>query len=61
MSTDIVHWTNDKKRYESGALQVYLAICVPFMATTFIVWAVFQWLEKRKERLKNEQARASLE
>ncbi|KAL9023774.1 MAG: hypothetical protein Q9196_006980 [Gyalolechia fulgens] len=56
MSTDIVHWTNNQKRYESGALQAYLAICLPFMVITFIVWAVFQWREKRKERLQNEQA-----
>ncbi|KAL8932217.1 MAG: hypothetical protein Q9216_006923 [Gyalolechia sp. 2 TL-2023] len=60
MSTDIVRWTNGKKRYQSGALRVYLAICLPLMATTFIVWVIFQCREKRKERLQNEQALASL-
>ncbi|KAL8938634.1 MAG: hypothetical protein Q9211_003118 [Gyalolechia sp. 1 TL-2023] len=60
MSTDIVHWANNKRRYESGALQAYLAICLPFMVITFIVWAVFQWREKRKERLQHEQAHATL-
>ncbi|KAL8726825.1 MAG: hypothetical protein Q9166_006441 [cf. Caloplaca sp. 2 TL-2023] len=60
MSTDIVHWSNGRKKYQAGALQVYLAICLPLMACTFIVWLVLQWREKRKEDAQNEQARASL-
>lgn len=60
MSTDIVHWDKDQRTFQAGALQVYLAVCVPFMAATFVVWAVLQWRERRKERLQNERAQASL-
>lgn len=60
MSTDIVHWEKNQRTYQAGALQVYLAVCVPFMAATFVVWAVFQWRERRKERLQNKKARASV-
>ena len=48
MSTDIVHWSNDEKKYQAGALHIYLALCIPFMVTTFAVWAILQWLERRK-------------
>ncbi|KAI4184655.1 MAG: hypothetical protein L6R41_004600 [Letrouitia leprolyta] len=61
MSTDIVHWTDDnKKTYQSGALQIYLALCIPFMVITFIFYAIFQWRERRKEHDQNEETRASL-
>ncbi len=60
MSTDIVHWDNGQKNFQAGALHVYLAVCVPFMAVTFVVWAVLQWRERRKERLQHERARESL-
>lgn len=60
MSTDIIHWDNGEKNYQAGALHVYLAVCVPVMAATFIVWGGFQWHERRNERLQEEKARASL-
>lgn len=60
MSTDIVHWDKDQRTYQAGALRVYLVVCVPFMAATFMIWAVLQWRERRKERLQNERVRASL-
>lgn len=56
MSTDIVRWNEGKRAYQAGALHIYLAICLPFMAATFIVWAVFQWLERRNERRQQKRA-----
>ncbi|KAL8769015.1 MAG: hypothetical protein Q9209_004932 [Squamulea sp. 1 TL-2023] len=58
MSTDIIHWNNGKKNYQPGAMHVYLAVCLPFMAATFIFWAAFQCHERRKERHQNEKAEA---
>ncbi|KAL8893307.1 MAG: hypothetical protein Q9192_005397 [Flavoplaca navasiana] len=58
MSTDIIRWDTGKKEYQPGALHVYLAICLPFMATTFIFWGAYQWLERRKERHQQEKAEA---
>lgn len=56
MSTDIVHWRNDTKKFQPGALHIYLALCIPFMVATFIVWAVFQWRERRNEDFQTNQA-----
>ena len=56
MSTDIIHWNNGIKNYQSGALQIYLAVCIPLMVATFVVWGAFQWHERRKERLADEEA-----
>ncbi|KAL9635648.1 MAG: hypothetical protein Q9204_002553 [Flavoplaca sp. TL-2023a] len=50
MSTDIIRWDSGTKKYKPGALHVYLLICLPFMAATFIFWGAYQWLERRKER-----------
>ncbi|KAI4236715.1 MAG: hypothetical protein L6R40_006059 [Gallowayella cf. fulva] len=58
MSTDIIKWDNGKKNYQSGAMHVYLAVCLPFMAATFIFWAAFQWHERRRERQENDKAEA---
>ncbi|KAL8837662.1 MAG: hypothetical protein Q9176_005579 [Flavoplaca citrina] len=58
MSTDIIRWDTGTKDYQPGALRVYLAICLPFMATTFIFWGAYQWLERRKERQRKEKAEA---
>lgn len=60
MSTDIVRWSNNTKEFQSGALYVYLALCIPFMFATFIFWAVFQWRERRIEDFQTNQAREDL-
>ena len=46
MSTDIIHWTDigdgsSKKNFQLDALQIYLAISLPFMLATFGVWYCF--------------------
>ena len=58
MSTDIIRWDNGIEDYQPGALHVYLAICLPFMAATFIFWGAYQWLERRKELHQLEKAEA---
>lgn len=58
MSTDIIHWNNGEKDYQAGAMHLYLAICLPLMAATFVVWGVFQIFERRKEKLDSEKAKA---
>ncbi|KAL8963666.1 MAG: hypothetical protein Q9183_004983, partial [Haloplaca sp. 2 TL-2023] len=50
MSTDIIRWDSGSRDYQSGALYAYLAICLPFMAATFIFWGAYQYFERRKER-----------
>ena len=65
MSTDIVHWDtgNDGKsvkNFQLGALQIYLAISLPFMLATFGIWYGFHWLERRKEALKKSQMQAKI-
>ena len=58
MSTDIIRWDSGTEDYQSGALHVYLAICLPFMAATFIFWGAYQYFERRKERQRREKADA---
>ena len=60
MSTDIIHWNNGRKYYQAGALHIYLAICLPFMAATFAVWWTFHWYEKRKECLQKQSTQEKL-
>ncbi|KAL9632499.1 MAG: hypothetical protein Q9164_005280 [Protoblastenia rupestris] len=60
MSTDIVHWKDGRRDFQSGALQIYLAVSLPFMVVTIGVWKAFQWQEKRNERRHNEKTQASL-
>lgn len=58
MSTDIIRWDTGTEKYQAGALHVYLAICLPFMAVTFIFWGAYQWYERRKELHQYEKAEA---
>ncbi|KAL8909098.1 MAG: hypothetical protein Q9207_000432 [Kuettlingeria erythrocarpa] len=60
ISTDIIKWNNGKQKYQPGAMHVYLAVCLPFMAATFIFWAAFQWHERRKEHRQREKAEAEV-
>ena len=58
MSTDIVHWNSpqsEERTYHSSALRVYFAISLPFMLVTFVVWYVFHYHEKRKDRQRREK------
>jgi hypothetical protein len=60
MSTDIVRWQTNaagesQRVYQSGALDLYLAITVPMMAVTFGAWrVVYEWM-KWKERKEGEK------
>ena len=58
MSTDIVRWNNGEKDFQAGAMHLYLAICLPLMAATFIIWGAFQVFERRKESKDIEKAKA---
>ena len=57
MSTDIIRWNSGEQDYQAGALHLYLAICLPLMAATFVVWGAFQIFERRKESKENEKAK----
>ena len=61
MSTDIVHWDNGKRNFQSQALKPYAYVTVPFMAAVFIFWAALQLLERRRERKKKQQMREKLD
>ena len=55
MSTDIIHFDRagqgkSNRVFQLNALQLYLAISLPLMFMTFLVWAGFHWLEKRREK-----------
>ena len=58
MSTDIIRWNDGEKNYQAGAMHLYLAICLPLMAATFVVWGAFQIFERRKEGLESAKAKA---
>ena len=64
MSTDIVHWdqTNgiSSQVFQLGALKVYLAVSLPLMLVTFVVWYVFGLLEKRNQKRNKERLAASM-
>lgn len=55
MSTDIVHWDNGIRTYQPEALNVYLYISLPFTFITFVAWATFQAVERRKEKLDKQK------
>lgn len=51
MSTDIIKFDNNAKEYQWGALNLYMAVTVPFMVVTFGTWyALYLWAA-RKEKL----------
>lgn len=64
MSTDIITWQTNaagesQRVYQSGALDLYLAITIPMMAVSFGAWrAVYEWMRwterKDAEKAKNE-------
>ena len=49
MSTDILQFTNNKEDFSLRALQIYLAVTVPFMALTFGAWRILYVLTRRRE------------
>jgi len=51
MSTDIIQFKDNAKEYQSGALNWYIMITIPFMAATFGSWYGFHWWTARKEKL----------
>jgi ABC-type amino acid transport system permease subunit len=58
MSTDIVHVTNNKEDFSFRALQIYLAVTIPFMALTFGAWRVlYVFTRKRGRNTEKEKGR----
>jgi ABC-type amino acid transport system permease subunit len=58
MSTDIVHFTNNKEDFSFRALQIYLAVTIPFMALTFGAWRVlYVFTRKRGRNTEKEKGR----
>jgi hypothetical protein len=51
MSTDVLHWENGKRQYESEALLTYLALSLPMTAVTLGTWYWLYYCVKRKEAL----------
>jgi hypothetical protein len=48
MSTDVLHWVDGKRRYESGALVTYLALALPITAITFGMWYwLYYWIRRK--------------
>lgn len=59
MSTDIIRFQPNRagkpqKTFQSGALQLYLAITLPLMFVTFAASYTVNWRANRKTRQKRE-------
>lgn len=52
MSTDILQFSNNQEEFSLRALQIYLAITLPFMAVTFGAWRVLYVLTRIGEEKK---------
>ena len=58
MSTDIVHVTKNKEDFSIRALQIYLAVTIPFMVLTFGAWRVlYVFTRKRGRNTEKEKGR----
>jgi len=58
MSTDIVHVTKNKEDFSLRALQIYLAVTIPFMVLTFGAWRVlYVFTRKRGRNTEKEKGR----
>jgi ABC-type amino acid transport system permease subunit len=55
MSTDILQFSNNHEDFSLKALQIYLAVTIPFMALTFGAWRVLYVLSKRREGNKGKE------
>jgi hypothetical protein len=53
MSTPMVEFSSDTKNFQVKALQLYLAITIPFMALTFGAWGGLYMLAKRSDARKH--------
>ena len=67
MSTDIIHFSKDPnsgssvKIFQLGALQLYLAITIPFMVVTFVAWYVVYVYVDKVQEARAEQLRVQAE
>ncbi len=52
MSTDILQFSNNQEEFSTRALQIYLAITLPFMVVTFGAWGLLSVLTRRGEGKK---------
>jgi RsiW-degrading membrane proteinase PrsW (M82 family) len=55
MSTPIVQFSSDTENFQRKALQLYLAITIPFMVLTFGARGGLYMLAKRSDARKQEQ------
>jgi hypothetical protein len=56
MSTDILQFTNNQEDFSPRALQIYLAVTIPFMVLTFAAWRiVYVYTKKREQTKENEK------
>jgi ABC-type amino acid transport system permease subunit len=55
MSTDILQFSSNQEEFSPKALQIYLAVTIPFMALTFGAWRVLYVLSKRREENRGKE------
>jgi hypothetical protein len=49
MSTPILHYPDDDRTINRGALLLFLAMSLPLLVITFAVWIALYWYKKRHE------------
>ncbi|PVH83609.1 hypothetical protein DL98DRAFT_569681 [Cadophora sp. DSE1049] len=54
MSTDIVKFQSDTRMFQQGALQLYLALTIPFTVVTFLVWYGMYLWTKHLDRIQEK-------
>tara|TARA_R110002060_G_scaffold36937_4_gene47964 strand:+ start:110 stop:319 length:210 start_codon:yes stop_codon:yes gene_type:complete len=60
MSTDIVKFEinsdgQSREIFQAGALQLFITICFPLMAVTFVAWyGVYWWVNRKDERKRSK-------
>jgi len=52
MSTDILQFSNNQEEFSIRALQIYLAITIPFTVVTFGAWGLLSVLARNGEEKK---------
>jgi hypothetical protein len=52
MSTDILQFSNNQEEFSMRALQIYLAITLPFTVVTFGAWGLFSVLARNGQGKK---------
>ena len=53
MSTPIVHYPDDERIINHDALLLFLAMALPLLVITVVVWLALYWYKKRTEELES--------